>query len=206
MLNIDKIILGVCSTNCYYMYRENSSEVILVDPAEKGDFILSRLKQKGLSVKNIIITHGHFDHIMGAEAIRKATGAVIYAPEADRVLLSNAEMNLSVEVDFPYTLEADKYVKEGDVLEFGDMKCRVISTPGHTVGSVCYYFEEDKVLLSGDTMFYDSVGRTDFPTGSMASLISSVREKLYVLPEDTKVYPGHGPATDIGTEIRNGIC
>ena len=116
------------------------------------------------------------------------------------MLLEDPYVNLSANMHRGITLKADGFFNDGDILEYGGKKCRVIATPGHTVGSCCFYFEESGLLVAGDTLFAESIGRTDFPTGKMKQLITSVEEKLFVLPDDTKVYPGHGPATTIGHE------
>lgn len=205
-LKIGRIVLSVCATNCYFVYHEGQSECIVIDPADRGDYIYQALGSKGFKVKAILITHGHFDHIMGADELRKLAGVKIYAPAADKVLLQDAYVNYSAQWAKPYTLEADVLFEDGDIIDLGDLSCKVISTPGHTIGSSCFYFEEDKILISGDTLFEDSVGRTDLPTGSMSKLVRSIKEKLFVLPDDVKVYPGHGGFTDIGHEKMYNPC
>lgn len=205
-LKIGKITMGMCQTNCYFLYREGSKEVIFIDPADHGKHIYDKLTENGFSVKGILITHGHFDHIMGADELRSLSSAKIYAPEADKVLLQDAYVNYSAQWARKCTLEADELFGDGDVLDFGDISCKVISTPGHTIGSSCFYFEEDKILISGDTLFAESVGRTDLPTGSMSKLVRSIQDKLFVLPDDVKVYPGHGGFTDIGHEKMYNPC
>lgn len=187
-------------TNCYFVYREGDAGIIFFDPADNGKYIYDKLTEKGFEFEAILLTHGHYDHILGADELRKLSGAKIYALEAEHVLLEDPYVNLSANMHRGITLKADGFFRDGDVLEYGGKKCRVIATPGHTVGSCCFYFEEDGLLVAGDTLFAESIGRTDFPTGKMRQLISSVEEKLFVLPDDTKVYPGHGPATTIGHE------
>lgn len=199
-LKIGRIMLGMCQTNCYFLYREGETKVIFIDPADQGKYIYDKLAEKGFSVEAILLTHGHFDHILGAKALRELSGAKIYATEADKVLLQDPYVNVSAQWAKPYTLEADEYIRDGQVLTFGDISCKVLVTPGHTIGSCCFYFEEDGILISGDTLFQESVGRTDLPTGSMSKLVRSLKEKLFVLPEETDVYPGHGNPTSIGYE------
>ena len=151
--------------------------------------------------------HGHFDHIWGANELRRLSGAPIYAYEEEKKVCENAAMNVSDQAGRPETVIPDHYVKDGELLEFAGMRFRLIATPGHTAGSCCYYMEEEKILLSGDTLFEGSVGRTDFPTGSMSSLVRSIKDKLLVLPEDVTVYPGHGEKTTIGDEKKyNPYC
>lgn len=199
-LKIGRIMLGVCQTNCYFVYEEGGHEVILFDPADKGAYLYEKLKEKGFQVAAILLTHGHFDHIWGVEELKERSGAKVYACEEEREVCENADINVSGSTGRPCTVNADVYVKDGDEITAAGMSCKVIATPGHTKGSCCYYFEDDKILLSGDTLFQESVGRTDLPTGSMSALVRSVKEKLLPLPEDVKVYPGHGEATSIGYE------
>ncbi len=199
-LKIGRLMLGICQTNCYFVYREGTSDVIFFDPADKGEYIYETLKDKGFNVKGILLTHGHFDHIWGTNKLRELSGAPIYAYEVEKALCEDAVTNVSDQVGRPYTVVPDRYLKDGEEITIADMTCRLIATPGHTVGSCCYYFEEGGLLLAGDTLFQESVGRTDLPTGSMSALVRSIRERLFVLPDETKVYPGHGETTTIGDE------
>ena len=199
-LKIGRLMLGICQTNCYFVYQEGSTDVIFFDPADKGDYIYEKLQEKGLNVKGILLTHGHFDHIWGTNKLRELSGAPIYAYEAEKVLCEDAITNVSDQVGRPYTVVPDYYVKDGEEITIAGMTCKVIATPGHTVGSCCYYFEEAGMLIAGDTLFQESVGRTDLATGSMSAIIHSVKDKLFLLPDETKVYPGHGECTSIGHE------
>lgn len=236
-IKIGRMVLSMCQTNCYFVYKdaepsdktlpadeagelsgnggsgENGSqaaeekEVVLVDPADQGRQIYEALKGKGFRVSAILLTHGHFDHIWGANELRRLSGAPIYAYEEEKKVCENAAMNVSDQAGRPETVIPDHYVKDGELLEFAGMRFRLIATPGHTAGSCCYYMEEEKILFSGDTLFEGSVGRTDFPTGSMSSLVRSIKDKLLVLPEDVTVYPGHGEKTTIGDEKKyNPYC
>lgn len=209
-IKIGRMVLGMYSTNCYFLYREGEPDVIIVDAPDYGDSICANMEKNGFHVAGVLLTHGHFDHIWGAEALRTAANekagergekpVKFYAAEAERELLMDADANVSAAFKRPCRFRADVYVNDGDELTIAGMTCRVITTPGHTGGCCCYYFEEAGFLLCGDTIFLESVGRTDFPTGSMSELVRSVREKLFVLPDDTKVYPGHGDSTTIGHE------
>lgn len=206
-IKIGRLVLGVCQTNCYFLYRKGGGEAILVDPADAGEQIYQTMEQNGFKVTAILLTHGHFDHIWGAEELRKLSGAKIYACEAEKELLGNPELNVSGQMGRPCTVEADEYVRDGQALNLADMIVKVIATPGHTGGGCSYYFEEAGFLLSGDTLFQESVGRTDFPTGSMSKLVRSIKDKLFILPEGIKVYPGHGESTTIGHEKKyNPFC
>lgn len=199
-LKIGRLMLGICQTNCYFVYREGTKDVIFFDPADKGDYIYENLKEKNLNVKGILLTHGHFDHIWGTNKLRELSGAPIYAYEEEKVLCEDAAINVSDQVGRPYTVIPDRYLKDGEEVTIAGITCKLIATPGHTVGSCCYYFEEDGILVAGDTLFLESVGRTDLATGSMSALIRSVKDKLFKLPDETKVYPGHGDITTIGHE------
>ena len=151
-------------------------------------------------LRAILLTHGHFDHIWGVEEIRELSGAKVYAYEKEKELCEDASLNVSKGAGRACVVKADQYVKDGGEITEAGITCRLLATPGHTSGSCCYYFEADKILISGDTLFQESVGRTDLPTGSMGTLVRSVKDKLFPLPDEVKVYPGHGEATTIGHE------
>lgn len=202
-LKIGKITMGVCQTNCYFVYEEGKTEVLFFDPADRGDYIYQGLADKGFTVAAILLTHGHFDHIWGLERLKELSKAKVYAYEEELKLCENAGMNVSAGAGRACEVTPDVLLKDGEEITIAGIPVRVIATPGHTAGSCCYYFEKDKILLSGDTLFEESVGRTDLPTGSMGTLVQSIREKLMVLPEDVKVYPGHGGYTTIGYEKEN---
>lgn len=202
-LKIGKITMGMAQTNCYFVYEEGKTEVLFFDPADRGDYIYQKLSDKGFCIVAILLTHGHFDHIWGVERLKELSGAKVYAYEGELKLCENARMNVSAGAGRACEITPDVLLKDGEELTLSGISLRVIATPGHTAGSCCYYFEKDKILLSGDTLFEESVGRTDLPTGSMSTLVRSIREKLLTLPEETKVYPGHGGFTTIGYEIEN---
>lgn len=199
-LKIGRIVMGMCQTNCYFVYEEGKDRVLLFDPADKGSYIYSALKDRGFTVGAILLTHGHFDHIWGVEEIRELSGAKVYAYEKEKELCEDASLNVSKGAGRACVVKADQYVKDGGEITEAGITCRLLATPGHTSGSCCYYFEADKILISGDTLFQESVGRTDLPTGSMGTLVRSVKDKLFPLPDEVKVYPGHGEATTIGHE------
>lgn len=199
-IRIGRIVLGICQTNCYYLYEEGKKDVIFVDPADKGDLLYEKLKEQGFHVAGIVLTHGHADHIWGAAKLRQLSGAKIYACEQEKEICEDAVKNLSEQFGRPCVLEADEYVKDGEKITIAGMTCQLIATPGHTAGSCCYYFEEDDLLISGDTLFAESVGRTDFVTGSYSAIVRSIQDKLMALKDDIIVYPGHGDETTIGHE------
>ena len=216
-IKIGRMVLSVCQTNCYFLYRDGEHEAIVVDPADQGQHIYSTLLKNGFRVAGILLTHGHFDHIWGLDALRDAANAAaeadglepvkVYAHEDERALLKDAGMNVSEQAGRACSTYADVYVKDGQEITLAGMTCKAIATPGHTAGGCCYYFEEAGMLIAGDTLFAESVGRTDFPTGSMGILVRSIKEKLFALPEDTKVYPGHGDSTTIDHEVKyNPFC
>lgn len=207
MIKIGKIMMGVCQTNCYFLYEEGKNEVIFVDPADHGDVIYEKLEKAGFKVAGILLTHGHFDHIWGLKRLKELSGAKVYAYRGEKDLLNDAVLNISEQCGRPYTCDADIYLEDGDSVTIAGMTAKLIATPGHTKGSCCYYFEEDKILVAGDTLFEESVGRTDFATGSASEIVRSIKEKLFVLPEDVTVYPGHGNMTTIEHEKKyNPFC
>ena len=199
---IGRMVLGSYQTNCYFIYQEDEKRAIVVDPADQGRKIYEALLHSRITVGAILLTHGHFDHIWGTKELREATGAKIYALDAERALCEDSHNNVSDMAGRPYTVIPDEYLRDGQELTLAGIHLKVIATPGHTIGSCCYYFPEAGFLVSGDTLFAESVGRTDFPTGSMSSIVRSIKEKLYVLPGDTKVYPGHGDSTTIEHEMQ----
>lgn len=202
-IKIGRMVLGTCSTNTYFVYREGSQDAVVIDPADYGEHIYESLQKNGFQVAAILLTHGHFDHIWGCEKLRALSGVKVYANEAEKDLLGDAKKNISAQAGRACTLHADAYLKDGDVLELAGITFQMIATPGHTPGGCCYYMEEAGMLICGDTLFEESVGRTDFPGGSMSTLVRSIKEKLFTLPDNTKCYPGHGGSTTIGYEKQN---
>lgn len=194
-------VLGEVSTNCYLIYNNETKEAVLVDPADNGDYLVEKCRELGVTPKAVLLTHGHFDHIMAVKDVCRAFPCKVYAGQEEDRLLKDPSLNLSGTLDTePVSIEADVLVKEGDVLSLIGFEWHVMETPGHTAGSVCYYVPTEQVLISGDTLFAGSLGRTDLPTGSMGAILRSITEKLLVLPEDTLVYSGHGEMTTIAHE------
>lgn len=199
-LAIRMMVLGPVQTNCYFLINEDTKEVLIIDPADRAQKIIEWINSEGLKPTAILLTHGHFDHIMGVAGVKKEYNIPIYASKDEVEVLADPQINVSTMMGAYLSMKADKLFSDGDVLELAGMKLKVISTPGHTIGSVCFYMEEEKVLISGDTLFEASVGRSDFPTGSSRQLIESIKTRLFVLPDDTDVFPGHGGTTSIAYE------
>lgn len=199
-IKIGRAVLGSVQTNCYFVYKEEKKEAVVFDPADDGAGLFKAFKDMGLTVVGICLTHGHYDHIFGVAKLRQLSHCEIYASELEEELLGNEELNCSAMTGRIATVTADHLLRDGAVFELGGIEFKLISTPGHTAGSCCYYVEEASMLISGDTLFQQSVGRSDLPTGSGRALIESIENKLMVLPDETTVYPGHGEATTISDE------
>ena len=203
-MRIQNLVLGMVATNCYFLLNADTKEMILVDPADEAEAIEEKVNAMGGRPVAVLLTHGHFDHIGAALQIARAFTIPIYASETEDGMLADTSLNLTAHfTGHSLSFHADRLVHDGDELELLGYKWKVIATPGHTAGSVCYYLPEEEVLLSGDTLFQDSYGRTDLPTGSSRALVDSVLRKLFILPGDTMVYPGHGEPTTIGYEAQN---
>ena len=200
LLKCDFRVVGPIQTNCYFLYREDTKECLIIDPGYEADKIEAYVQKKQLHVAGILLTHGHFDHITAADEVRKKFQTKIYASGKEKELMADPRMNVSVMMGESVSLKADVCLEDGQELEMLGETMRCILTPGHTGGGMCFYFPKACMLFSGDTLFQESVGRTDFPTGSSRELIRSVREKLLVLPEAVRVYPGHGLMTTIRDE------
>ena len=199
-LKIEEYQVGEIMTNCYLMINEETGGTVIVDPGGSARMLLSVIKKENLKPEAILLTHGHFDHAGGAEELQNALNVKIYVHEQEEETLKDPRLNASVMMGKRETYPADIFVKEGDVLNLAGFSFEVIYTPGHTEGGCCYYLRDQKVLLSGDTLFCTSIGRTDFSGGSYSALIRSIREKLLVLPDDVRVLPGHEGRTYIGYE------
>lgn len=195
-----RILAGAMRTNCYLIYNAETKNALLVDPAEEALKISRIIEDGDLVPQAILLTHGHFDHIGAVAELREKYHCPVYCLREEKEVLENTTYNLSAMFADSFVVTPDILVKDGENLSIADFSIQVIATPGHTKGSCCYYFPEDKFLLSGDTLFEESVGRTDFPTGSTSALVHSIREKLFVLPDNTPVYSGHGEPTTIEHE------
>lgn len=201
MIRVDYMVVGPVSTNCFFLINEALKEAAIVDPGDCFDKIKAYLSEKELKPVAILLTHGHFDHIMAAGELRQEYGIPIYACAKEKKVLNSASMNLSSSfIRASYTMDADVYCKEGDEFYLAGCSVKVLETPGHTPGGCCYYIASENILFSGDTLFCQSIGRTDFEGGSYKEICKSIKEKLFVLPAETVCYPGHGELTRIGYE------
>ena len=195
--------VGMLQCNCSIFGDEQSRDAIVVDPGDEIDQIQQILARHGLRVKAIVITHAHIDHIGGAAKLRRATGAPVYMNENDTPLRDELDVQAAwLGMPAPERTEIDTPAREGDELRLGDASFHVIHTPGHTQGSISLWIPRENKLVAGDTLFQNSIGRTDLPGGNGRQIVQSIREKLFKLPEDAVVIPGHGESTTIAYEKR----
>ena len=199
---IEWMVLGMVSTNTYLVKNQDTGELLIIDPADAAGRIQEKIGQMEGRPAAILLTHGHFDHMLAADALRSAYDIPVYACIQEKDLLKNARYNLSASWASPHVMEADRYLADGETFREAGFEIRLLHTPGHTEGSCCYYLPEEAVLFSGDTLFAGSVGRTDFPTSSGADMRKSLQRLLSELPADTRVCPGHGEETTIAYEKR----
>lgn len=197
-LTIQSFAVMPFDENCYVV-SDDTGEGVVIDPGGMAKEILAYIREKKLSIQAVLDTHGHCDHIGANDAIRDETGAPLYIHKADAPMLSDMRLNLSAFMGFKaLSRPAEHLLSEGDKISFGQSELEVIHTPGHTVGGVC--FVGDGVVFTGDTLFAGSIGRSDFPGGSEVELIGNIKKKLLALPDEMKVYSGHGPSSEIGWE------
>lgn len=193
--------VGPLQCNCSIIGDESSREAMVIDPGDDIEDVLAIVQKHNLTVKQIVITHAHIDHVGGAMKLRAATGAPILLNQNDYALLKLLDVQAAwIGVPSPGNVEIDRSISELDKVQAGPLIADVMHTPGHTEGSVCLYFPAEKKLIAGDTLFAGSIGRTDLPGGSFDKIISSLQEKVLALPDETVVVPGHGPLTTIGEE------
>jgi glyoxylase-like metal-dependent hydrolase (beta-lactamase superfamily II) len=203
-LVLEHLMVGPLQANCYIVGHEKTGEAVIIDPGGDGDVILSAVRRKPWKIVAVLNTHAHFDHTAANGAVVRETGAPLMVPRSDAPHLKLAHTaagvyGLSVE----QSPQADRMLNEGDVITVGDQEIQVLSTPGHTIGGAT--FMTSVGLFSGDALFAGSIGRTDLPGGDYDTLINSIKEKILSLPDDTPVYPGHGPATTVGRERETNL-
>jgi glyoxylase-like metal-dependent hydrolase (beta-lactamase superfamily II) len=193
--------VGILQCNCSIFGDEQTREGLVVDPGDDIEAVLEIVKRHGLTVKAIVITHAHIDHIGGAQKLKAATGAPVYMNPNDAALQAMMDVQATwIGVPTPERVEVDTAARDGDRLTVGTTEVQFLHTPGHTQGSLCLWMPAESTLVAGDTLFRDSIGRTDLPGGNGAQILRSIHEKLLALPEETVVVPGHGPSTTIGRE------
>ena len=200
---IEKLVVGDLQTNCYIVGDEVTREGVVIDPGGDADAILEAVQRLKLRMKLVVDTHGHFDHILANREVSEATGAPLAVHPEDASMLTNPLRSFALFVgQVRPSPPATVLLTEGEVIELGAVKLQVLHTPGHSPGSISLWCAEQKVIFSGDVLFNMGIGRTDFPGGDAELLVESIRTKLLTLPEDTVVWPGHGPSTTIGAEKR----
>ncbi len=200
-MNVRRVVVGPLQVNCYIVEDERTKEAIVIDPGDDAAAILNVIGTRELKVKYIINTHAHFDHVGANKAIKDATGAEIVLHEGDAALLgATKDQARMFGMTAPSSPKADRYVKHGDVLTAGGISLRVLHTPGHSSGGICLV--GGGVAFTGDSLFAGSIGRTDLGGGDLMTLITSIRENLMTLPDETLVLSGHGPQSTIGEERR----
>lgn len=200
-LNVQQYVVGSVMTNCYFASNEETKEAVIIDPGDSARALKQRITESGLTPVAVLLTHGHFDHASAAHELSREFQIHIYAHEKEKETLKNPNINLSgMWGEHGVSYHADVFVKDNELLELAGFQIRVLHTPGHTRGGCCYYFEKEGAVFAGDTLFCGSVGRSDFPGGSASVLLRSIQEKLFAMPDETKVYPGHNETTTIGWE------
>ena len=201
-MKVIRIPAGIYAANCYIIYSETTKDGIIVDPGGDADIILKTIEENNLNVIHIVLTHGHGDHIGGVIDLLNVLKVSLLVHEDDVKMISDSKMNLSNIMPIgAVELNPDKVLKHGDIIKFGDLEAEIIHTPGHTLGGICIKIEDN--LITGDTLFQGSIGRTDLEGGDYDTIIRSIKENLLLLPDNTIVWPGHGVQTTIGNEKRN---
>lgn len=186
--------------NCYFIIDEDSNDAIIIDPGVNGSLLCEIIEKNNFNIKAICLTHCHYDHFAGINEVVEMTNAPVLIADEEVEVANSRDNNLSIMFGNSSIVRYDGVLSDGETAIFGSLMFQTILTPGHTKGSCCFYFEDEKALFTGDTLFYGSVGRTDFPTGDADALINSINNKLLTLKGDVNVYPGHGEPSKIGYE------
>ena len=197
---LQKCVVGDVGTNCYLAMHRQTRELLIIDPGDRADLLIRQIRQMEGVPQAILLTHGHFDHILAAEELRSTFSIPAAAYETEKEMLADGKYNMSCEYGCPVEIVPDLLLTQDQEITLASFRIRCIHTPGHTPGSCCYYLPEEEILFSGDTLFKGSVGRTDFPGGSFSQIQDSLHRLLETLPEDTVVYPGHEGMTTIRIE------
>jgi len=198
-MKVYKVTVGMLGTNCYIAASDRTGGCFIVDPGDEAGRIIAKIEEIGAAPEAVLLTHGHFDHILAASALKEHYKIPVYAGKKELSVLSDPEKNLSSRYDEPAVLEPDRVVRDGEKLKIAGLPMEVIETPGHTEGGVSYYLPREQVLFSGDTLFQESYGRVE-DEESAKEIRESILEKLFQLPDDTVVYPGHMDCTTIRHE------
>ena len=200
-MKVYPLVLGSVQTNCYIISNQN--KVIIIDPAENPEKVIHYLNEKKLEVEGIFITHGHFDHIGAVNELATIFNVPVYAHKKEKEYFEKPEINLSTMIYKNLVLRAElnfHFLEDGEIFECLGTKVKALHVPGHTLGSLCYSFESEKIIFTGDTLFAHSIGRTDFIYGDQTQLVTAIKKNILTLPEDTLVYPGHGECTTVKDE------
>ena len=206
--NVEQYVVGPIATNCYFLINEDEKKVVVIDPGAAAEPLYQKIKDKGFSLEAILLTHGHFDHAGGVKELqdlckKEGKDVLCYAFEAEKETLETPGLNLSSSMGFHGEIyHADVFVKDEEELSLAGFDIRVLFTPGHTPGGCCFYVPNQGICFTGDSLFCSSIGRTDFPGGSMSMLVRAVKEKILTLPKDTICYPGHDSVTTVEDELR----
>lgn len=203
-MEISTCVVGPVRTNCYMLINQGSKECIIVDPGGGAEIIEARFEKDNLKPVAILLTHGHFDHILAVKDIASAYAIPVYANQEEQEVLLDDQLNLSLDFNGEsFSCDASNYLLDGDKFTLAGFNIEAIATPGHTKGGMCFYFKDEKVLVTGDTLFRGTVGRTDLPTSNMRQIVHSVCEKLKPVIDDVIVLPGHGESSTMGYERKS---
>ncbi|MCR4438921.1 MAG: MBL fold metallo-hydrolase [bacterium] len=198
---VETFVVSLFATNCYLVGCPETKKAALIDPGDEAALLLAAAERLGLTLEVILLTHGHIDHVGAVAEVLERTSCKVCAHRDEVEVLRTLGLQARLfGLSLPDDVKVDVWLSEGDEVRLGSLAFRVLHTPGHTPGSICFY--HDGVVFSGDTLFRESVGRTDLPGGSHRSLLASIRSKLLALPDEVQVYPGHGEPTTIGDERR----
>ena len=201
---VDTIVVGSFEVNCYLVWDEGTKDLIIIDPGDDSAAVIRRIHATRATPRAVLLTHGHGDHIGAVTELRQKFGIPLVAGTGEKQYLADPMFNLSGQIGLPIKLApAEQWVADEETISFGSLSFRVLSTPGHTSGGVCFLDETEGAVFCGDTIFQGSIGRTDFPGSSFKELMLSIQNKILTLPDDIVCYPGHGPTTTVGAERRS---